>query len=315
LPCTDCNGISQVVILDTGNQFRMAETYLGEDQKVIQKKGSWSVQDGKVVLYADNAPLAHYAVAGNNLVYLEQASMALKGKKYSGQGMLARKHYTRSKKINPDFLQGIDIVAFGAEPSWSLDIHHKKAIQFSLPGMEAPISFSPVAPRLAGDSIIYNIVAANEQMQVVLSPGYCSDGLGENLYDYRVSVSYRGKTYSGCGAVLNADGTLTGNWTLENINGVDAKWEKPPYLVVDLEAQTFYGNTGCNNISGSARMRGEQICFSDINYKSQRECNGYDETQFIDAIIRCNGYNITMGRLELTRDGRPVMAFRRQVAD
>lgn len=314
LPCQDCEGIKQVVILDSGNRFRLAETYLGEEPKSIEKSGSWALQDGKVVLYSDNTALAHYAVAGNNLVYLEEANMQL-NKNHSGKGMLARKRFIRSKKIDPNYLEGIDIVAFGAEPSWSLDIHHKKAIQFSLPGLDAPVAFSPVAPRLSGDSIIYQVKTAGEIMEVVLAPGFCSDGVGEYLYDYKVKVSFRGRQYTGCGAVLNADGTLTGTWILETAEGLSKSWEQQPYLVVDLEDERFYGNTGCNNITGSARMRGDKICFSDINYKSQRECNGYDEAGFIEAIIKCNGYTISQGRLEMTQDGRSLLVFRRRLAD
>lgn len=268
-----------------------------------------------MILYSDNTTLAHYAVAGNNLVYLEEASMKLNGKEHNGRGMLARKKFIRSKKIDPNFLEGIDIVAFGAEPSWSLDIHHKKAIQFSIPGLDAPVAFSPVAPRLSGDSIIYQVKTHGETMDVVMVPGFCSDGVGEDLYDYIVKINFRGRQYTGCGAVLNADGNLTGTWILESAEGLGKSWEEQPYLVVDLDGQRFFGNTGCNNITGSARMRGDNICFSDINYKSQRECNGYDESGFIDAIIKCNGYTINQGRLEMTQDGRTLMVFRRKLAD
>ncbi len=313
LPCNNCEGIDQVVILDTGNTFRLSETYIGKDKKSVEKYGSWSLQDGKVMLYADNTNIAQYAVAGNKLVHLSEANFAAKDQSQFNRGMLARKNFIRSKKINPDYLEGIDIVAFGAEPSWSLDIHHKNAIQFTVLGLESPIAFSSVVPILSGDSIIYNIISSNEKMQVVLSPGFCSDGIGENLYDYGVTVNFRGKSYAGCGAILNADGTLTGSWILDNIEGSKNNWEKQPYIVVDLEAETFYANTGCNNISGSARMRGAKICFSDINYNSQKECEGYDEKGFMDAVIKCNGYTIEQGKLSLTQDGKTIMTFTRHL--
>jgi uncharacterized membrane protein/heat shock protein HslJ len=315
LPCENCEGISQVVILDTGNTFRLSETYIGKDKKSVDKYGSWSVQDGKVMLYADNTNIAQYAVSGNKLVNLNATNFAAKDEKQFNRGMLARKNFIRSKKINPDYLEGIDIVAFGAEPSWSLDVHHKNAIQFSIPGLSAPIAFSPVAPILAGDSIIYNIISSNEKMRIVLSPGFCSDGISENLYDYKVSVSFRGNSYSGCGAILNADGNLTGTWLLDDISGEKNNWEKQPYIVVDLDEETFYANTGCNEISGSTRMRGEKVCFSDINYNSQKECEGYNEKSFIDAVIRCNGYTINQGKLSLTQDGNTVMTFTRHIKE
>jgi uncharacterized membrane protein len=317
LPSGDGNGISQVVFLDSNNRFTLTETSIGKDEPCKAKCGSWSLQDGKVVLYTDNDPIAQYAVAGDKLVNLAEAGPSTKknNKKYSGQGVLAKKKFIRSKKINPEFLGGIDIVAFGADPSWSLDISHAKAIQFSLPGLDAPVAFSPVTPILAGDSIIYNIVSENDKMQVILAPGICNDGVSDNVYDYKVTVNYKGKTYRGCGAVMNADGSLTGAWLLNNIEGESSKWKTQPYIVVDLASEKFYGNTGCNAISGSARMRGPKICFSDIKFESQKDCNGYDEGKLIDALIKCNGFAITEGRMEMKQDGRSVLYFQRQLEE
>jgi uncharacterized membrane protein len=317
LPSDNGNGISQVIILDSNNKFRLTETYLGEDKPCKEKCGSWSLQEGKVVLYSDNDPIAQYAIAGDRLVYLDEANFSPRknSRKYNAQGMLAKKNLVRSKKIDPAFLDGIDIVAFGAEPSWSLDINHNKAIQFSIPGLDAPVAFSPVPPTLSGDSIIYNIVSQNERMQIILSPGVCGDGVSDNLYDYKVLVSYKGKTYRGCGAVMNAEGSLTGSWLLNNVEGGPDKWKTQPYIVVDLAAEKFYGNTGCNDFSGSARMRGLKVCFSDIRLESQKDCPGYDESKLIDALIKCNGFTISNGKLLMTQDGKLVMNFKRQLQD
>ena len=311
------NGISQVVILDSNNKFRLLQKSVENDGSSREQSGSWSLEEGKVVLYTDNDPIAQYAIAGDKLVYLDEAKLNQKknSRKAGAQGALIKKNFIRSKKINPEFLDGIDVVGFGAEPSWSLDINHAKAIQFSIPGLNAPVAFSPVAPTLSGDSIIYNIVSAEDRMQVVLYPGYCEDGVSDNIYDYKVTVNYKGKTYGGCGAVMNADGSLTGAWLLENMEGQANKWEKQPYLVVDLAAEKFYGNTGCNDFSGSARMRGAKLCFSDIKFESQRDCNGYDENPLIEALIKCNGFTIDQGRLAMTQDGRSVMYFQRQLED
>jgi len=259
-----------------------------------------------------SSSIAHHAVAGGVSTKEENAKISRKQKRKNDKA-LARRVYITSKKINPDFLQGIDIVAFGAEPSWSLDINHSKAIQFSIPGLNAPVAFSPVPPTLSGDSIIYSIVSENDRMQIVLTPGVCDDGVSGNIYDYKVTVNYKGKIYKGCGAVMNADGSLTGAWLLNNIEGEAKKWQKQPYIVVDLAAEKFYGNTGCNNFSGSARMRGAKICFSDIQFESQRDCGAYDENLLIEALIKCNGFTINEGRLQMMQDGKLVMNFNRQL--
>jgi uncharacterized membrane protein/heat shock protein HslJ len=269
----------------------------------------------RLAIFSDSSTaITQYAVASDKSVQESNASFTKQKSKRKNK-KAPKKVYIQSKKINPDYLEGIDIVAFGADPSWSLDINHNKAIQFSIPGLEAPIAFSAIPPVLSGDSIIYNIVSANDKMLIILSPGICSDGVGDNVYDYKVTVNYKNKTYNGCGAVMNADGSLTGTWLLKNAEGVNNTWKTQPYIIVDLEAEKFYGNTGCNNFSGSARLRGSRICFSDIKFESQKECNGYEETKLIEALIKCNGYAINDCKLEMLQNGKALLSLKRQLED
>lgn len=311
LPCQDCNGISQVVVLDSGNTFRLSETYLGKEVKCKEKCGKWAVEDGKLVLFSDTATIAQYAVSGGNLVYLNEANMAYRG--HGGQGMLSRKKLLRSKKINEKFLEGLDVVAFGTDATWSLDITHNKAIQFSVPGMEAPVAFSPVVPKLSGDSLVYTVVTAEDKMQIVFTPGYCGDNTSENIYDYKVTISFRGKTYSGCGAILNADGGLDGIWELQSFEGHN-NWSERPFIAIDLNSEKFYGNTGCNSFSGTTRLRQLKVCFSDIHAATKKECAGYDESALIEALVKCNGFSINGETLELTQNGSTVMTFLRKTS-
>jgi uncharacterized membrane protein/heat shock protein HslJ len=225
--------------------------------------------------------------------------------------MLSRKKLVRSKKINPRFLEGLDIVAFGAAPSWSLDITHNKAIQFSVPGMEAPFSVSPVAPTLSGDSLVYDIVTANEKMKIVFSPGFCGDNSSDNIYDYKVAITFRGVSYSGCGAVLNADGGLDGTWLLQSFTDHKNNWSEQPYVVIDLAREKFYGHTGCNAFAGTTRLRQDKVCFSDINASAGKECEGYDEGAFIETLVKCNGFTISGDRMELTQNGKVIFTFQR----
>jgi uncharacterized membrane protein/heat shock protein HslJ len=313
LPCKDCKGINQVMILDTGNRFRLSETYLGKDENCKEKCGRWSVENGRLLLHSDTTTIAQYAVSGSNLIYLEQSNFSYAN--HAGQGMLSRKKLVQSKKINPKFLEGLDVVAFGGEPSWSLDITHNKAIQFSVPGMEAPFAVSPVTPVLSGDSLVYDIVTSDEKMRIVFSPGYCGDNSSDNIYDYKVSIAFRGKNYYGCGAVLNADGGLDGTWLLQSFPGHKASWTEQPYVVIDLNNEKFYGHTGCNPFAGTTRLKQEKVCFSDINASMAKECEGYDESAFIDMLVKCNGFSITGDRMELTQNGKVVLTFQRHIQE
>jgi heat shock protein HslJ/uncharacterized membrane protein len=308
--CDDCNGIKQVVLLDSNNRFKLSETYLGKGEQCTEKSGTWSMQNGRVMLFADEAPIAEYAVSGGNLVYLAE-NKPTRGN--VDQGMLLKKKLIRSKKINGKFLKGLDIVAFGADASWSLDITHNKAIQFSVAGLEAPIAFSPVVPKYSGDSLVYDVITSKEKMNIVFAPGFCGDG--ENLYDYKVTIRFRGKTFYGCGAVLNADGGLDGTWLLQSFDAHESNWKERPYLVIDINEKKVYGFAGCNQFAGTTRLRETNVCFSDINASSKETCTNYDEAGFIETLVKCNSYKITERTLELIHNGRTIMIFQRQLDD
>jgi len=307
VPCEDCGGIQQVVLLDSNNRFRLSETYLGKDEPGKEKYGTWSFQDGRVMLFSDNAPIAQYAVNGTNLLYVDEIKQ---GKLKSAQGTLAKKKFIRSKKINQNFLEGLDVVGFGKDASWSLDITHNKAIQFSVVGLDAPVAFSPVVPVLSGDSLVYNVIAANDKMQIIFSPGFCEDG--ESMYDYKVTVNYRGKTYKGCGAIMNADGGLDGVWTLQSFEAKEGNWKEQPYLVIDLNSQKFFGFTGCNDFKGTVHLRQLKVCFTDVTTGS-KECDGYNETSLVETLMKCNGFTINDGTLELSQNGRALMVLKRKL--
>lgn len=309
VPCDDCNGISQVVMLDSNNRFRLSETYLGKNTGCKEKCGTWSIQSGKLMLYTDTATIAQYAVAGNNLVYLSEGSSTVPAQ----GGMLIRKKRIQSKKINPDFLEGLDVVGFGADASWSLDVTHNKGIQFSVAGADAPFAFSNVVPRLAGDSLIYSVNTADEHMSIIFVPGFCGDNTGESLYDYKVAISFRGKTYYGCGAIMNADGGLDGTWVLQQFSGQSGQWTERPYVVIDLNHEKFYGFTGCNRFSGTVRLRQLKVCFSDIRLDGMKECQGYDENALIEALIKCNEFSISEGVMQLGHSGGSSFVFKREL--
>jgi uncharacterized membrane protein/heat shock protein HslJ len=309
LPCEDCNGINQVIILDSGNTFRLSETYVGKSDKPQLSRGSWKTQEGKLILYSDTNTIAQYAVMGNNLLYLDKQVLNYSAGKNSPQ--LARRTFVRSKEINKKYLQGLDLVGVGTDDNWSLDIHHRKGVQFTQSPTSSPVTWSSATPELIGDSLIYTIDDDKEKIRIVYAPGFCVDGNTGNLYDYKTTLTKSGKTFNGCGGVTNADGSLDGTWELVWFEDGSKNWQKQPYLSIDLSKEKFFGNTGCNNIHGTARLRGLKVCFSDIN-PGLKTCTGFDESLFIDALIKCNGFTITKNLLELTQDGKLVIKFIRQ---
>jgi uncharacterized membrane protein len=41
-------------------------------------------------------------------------------------------------------------------------------------------------------------------LRVVILSQFCSDGMSDMLYQYKVIVNYKGSVYKGCGVLLNS---------------------------------------------------------------------------------------------------------------
>lgn len=94
--------------------------------------------------------------------------------------------------------EGVDFFVVGNEPFWSLELKNGMQVNFRLAEWERDSmvridqSFQPGKK---------NDINANG-IQILISPGQCSDGMSDYIYDYGVIVVYKGLHYQGCGIDL-----------------------------------------------------------------------------------------------------------------
>lgn len=101
-------------------------------------------------------------------------------------------------------------------------------------------------------------------------------------------------------------------WELQKQNGVSVNANYIPQLVIHFEDKKFYGNTGCNRMSGSFTIDGTSLKFDDKIISTRMACQGYNENDFINTLLKVNTYNVQDSLLELKRDTTILLVFNRK---
>ena len=94
--------------------------------------------------------------------------------------------------------EGVDFMVIGNEPFWNLEIRNKKSLRFHLAEWEQPVEISFTG---SVEKTKFNELNGQD-IEVRIVPQECSDGMSDYWYDYSVAVTYKGKTYKGCGIAL-----------------------------------------------------------------------------------------------------------------
>jgi heat shock protein HslJ len=113
-----------------------------------------------------------------------------------------------------------------------------------------------------------------------------------------------------------ADSTkLNGNWQLHFIEGMARPFDsvyagKVPYIVFDIAADRFSGNTGCNNFSGELELTGNAISFLKPMIMTKMFCQGDGEPFFVQNLQKVTSWAISKDSiLHFKSTGGDVMRF------
>ncbi|MGZ8549492.1 MAG: hypothetical protein ACXWV2_02475, partial [Chitinophagaceae bacterium] len=71
------------------------------------------------------------------------------------------------------------------------------------PDMKEPVSTAYAEPVISGSGREYHLQSGAKKLDITISQQFCSDGMSDFLYEYKVSLKYNGENYSGCGILLN----------------------------------------------------------------------------------------------------------------
>jgi uncharacterized membrane protein len=92
-----------------------------------------------------------------------------------------------------------DMVCFGNEPNWSVEISEKKqTIHFKEMDGEN-IVFDYVKPSIKGDNQIFSVKKDNNTLNITVTKGTCGDGMSDTKHTFSSKITFNNKPYTGCG--------------------------------------------------------------------------------------------------------------------
>ncbi|RYY68558.1 MAG: META domain-containing protein [Chitinophagaceae bacterium] len=184
---------------------------------------------------------------------------------------------------------GIDLFAKGSSPaSWNLEIDFDRIIRFqSLDGTDYKSSPVPAVEDAAKQISVYTTRAGKANMVISLFKETCTDAITGEKFSRKITVEVDGKKYEGCGQYLS-DANLEGKWIMEKIGSSSLKpgdfAKGLPELEFKLSSGAISGHDGCNRLSGTMEVQGNQVRFSPI-VSTKMACPGNKaEYQFLSKI-------------------------------
>ncbi len=200
-PCKGCEGIQQTIVFKDDKSYEQEQVVWSKNSMPETSEGTWQLKDGKIELSQNN----------KTAISLIKRKDTLFGISINGIPVNDSYKYMLTKRklasINPAWnkkrSEGIDFAGSGNEPFWNLEIDNEKFIQFKLADWKNPVTAPAEKPVVNNDSIFYNIKKDSSSWTITIFPQFCSDGMSDYLYQYKVTVNYEGILYKGCGIMLD----------------------------------------------------------------------------------------------------------------
>ena len=205
VPCADCQGIITYLMLKPDMTYRLEETYAGKSDTAKRYNGTWIRENKKIILDDKGTVRASYLWEENKLIQLDIEGNRIAGN-LGDKYMLTKtaSNNTENAAWNEKKKAGVDFIGIGNEPFWSLEIDKGKSVSFNTPNMKQPVNIGYAEPVVKDGVTEYHMEMEGSKMDISLFPQFCSDGMSDNLYEYKVVLKYNGKKYNGCGVLLNS---------------------------------------------------------------------------------------------------------------
>jgi uncharacterized membrane protein len=205
LPCKNCEGIQRTILFSDDEHYKMEEVSVGIGTLPKKTEGGWEKDQGKFLLNLNDKVLSKYRLVKDSLINVENNGTRI-------PDSLSRQYVLFKKNTGPENpswkkrkSEGIDIIGNGSDPFWSVEIDEEKLILFKLATSEKPVIVPIEKPVTTKDSVVYSIVTeAGAGLKISISSKFCSDGISDHIYEYKMTVWYKGQMYKGCAVFLNS---------------------------------------------------------------------------------------------------------------
>ena len=289
LPCADCEGIDYQINFKNDYTFKQKSVYKGKSEEIFIDEGRWGFVSDSVIAVSGNEDYKMFLIQQDHLVMLDQDGNKIES------SFEERYHLSKDdgtvKEIMPvkpveevvemnlnyyqeKFLSGVDFIARGNEPNWTLEIDLEKSMSFA-----AMYDIKVKTPAVEGikaqdsDVTLYTAKTDSGELVITVIKDKCQDNMSGENFPYKVRVEAKSpadstyKTFEGCGRFLY-DIRLHDIYVMEEMTGFNLKKEKlmkgMPTFEFNLTDMRFGGHAGCNQINGGISVVGNKITFGNL---------------------------------------------------
>lgn len=200
-PCEDCDGIQQTILFNDDKTFREEQMIWSKNQFPKISDGKWDMKNDTIELSQNNKTVIEFEKRGDSLIAVNINGVIISN---SSKYILIKRNLADSNPVwNKKRLAGTDFVAMGNEPFWNLEIDYEKSILFKLADWKKPLLTGIEKPIIYKDSTIYNLKSDTTKWSITIFPQFCNDGMSDYLYQYKVTIKFKGLLYKGCGVMLS----------------------------------------------------------------------------------------------------------------
>ncbi|MFO7798613.1 copper resistance protein NlpE N-terminal domain-containing protein [Rhodohalobacter sp.] len=199
LPCADCPGIESIVVLNE-ESFEELSHYQDRGNNLYQVDGTWTLTGDTLKLYRVEDELHKAFVYSREQIKLLDRDLQPITGDLEENYTLDRSPEQESIRSRHSELQdeGVDFLANGNEPFWSVQINFDGQLVYQTPGSETPYPFSEFEEIVEDQKTMYSA----DNMQITIIPGYCRDSMSGFLFTHKVEIQTKGQDMTGCGRYL-----------------------------------------------------------------------------------------------------------------
>lgn len=203
LPCASCPGID-VHLLLKNDGFREVTWYIDREEGPFKTTGTWRYTDNDSLILHNNSDeyYKQFLLVDETLRLLDRDGNNIEGDleehtylRFSEMEYTIRNSH---KKFKED---GVEFLASGNEPFWSVWLMENDSLQYRTPEIQIDGFISDVGSEGEPNSI-HSLLETGERLDMKIREEYCIDSMSGFLFTHTVTVQMQGNEMNGCGRYL-----------------------------------------------------------------------------------------------------------------
>lgn len=197
-PCKDCDSIRQIILFKADHNFSQ-EQILAKGQSLHKSSGEWRTNGEFVELFQNHKKEIVFRFKNDTLFAININDVPVTD---SLKYMLSKRALASDNTAwEPKRSEGVEFIGIGNEPFWNIEIQKEK-IKLKMADWNHPVAGDIRGIENSIDSTVYHIISNKMEWTIIILPQFCSDGMSDFLYEYKVEVTYDGRQLEGCGILL-----------------------------------------------------------------------------------------------------------------